>query len=703
MRIKFEQYREYIKPVSCVTTFGIYFILLLQYSLYNPDLLPGGQLLLNGDFREGISYWRTFHWFGSYEIAEDIRYIGSSERTLQIAIPPSSHNPQTPDIPQRARTAGIFQFVVLEQPSSSSSDEFFDGGSPPSPSTFSPTEYILAASVKISSLPPGGAVRLVLRGQLAESGRRLSPLADTIDVTHVHTDPLTHGAAWQEMCVRMTSEEPLAYLSVYLLLSATDGASVSVRSISLVARALSPEADAGEDPAHVHPADASERKSMKNKHNDNNNNNNNVHHGGNNDQEIHDGVCLEGRAAAIDDEDYLVHPRFAQSRHTPGSAGDVTLATQLTPDRLDALSDMFKLWEGPMSVAVYVADLRDLMKLEELRRGSQGIIDYVDFHIVYSDVLTPKSNLNNNNNNNNNLNNNNNNNHIIQDIFDDSSSLGLYPINFLRNVAIKHVATKFVLMLDVDFMPSPNLRQILPPYLATALPNSGFVLPAFEVDGLKYLLQMPRSKAALLRLVASGAARQIHLQMAPESQRATNYERWGQTEHPYLASYENHYEPFFVMQTAECRFDPRFKGYGFDKAAQAYALSRRGFEFYVLPSAFIVHRDHGVPAWRGQMPLITTSIWSHVYEYIFEVERAVRPAADFRALWEQRFDWLDLSQWEDLQVWDHMKPPPDFFRWNAWKLALLFAGLVLLWKSTLEEFYSLMKARYIQRQLDKSV
>lgn len=512
--------------------------------------------------------------------------------------------------------------------------------------------------MKLISISNEGSFQLMLRGMLKD-GRHFEEAVEKLDRTHMVMDPLTLQAAWQKVCLQWSTTEDVAYLAVYLLLIGAEGSSAAVRQVGLSVTAT----ELGNDPDHRHlkaaeamaPRDGGEKAAAAAREAEREARNGNSNDGA-------DGLCAMYDAAVVEEEQYIVHPFFA--RASLPSTGDITLGTQLTPDRLEALTDMYRMWEGPMSVALYVSDLRDLLRLEEMRAANPGMAQHVDVHVVYSDVLSH------------------------------GKQSSLYPINFLRNVAIKQVVTRFVLMLDVDFLPSPGLRALLPPYLSSASENSGFVLPAFEIDGFRYPLQMPRTKQALIRLIDGGTARPIHATLAAESQRATNYERWVQSDHPYLAVYENHYEPFFVVSTAKASYDPRFKGYGFDKASHAYALSREQFEFFVLPSSFIVHRDHGVPVWRNQMPYITLAIWSNVYEYLYEVELRIHDTLSFAQLWEMQFNWLDLSQWSDIEAWNHMRPPSDVFKWSSLKLFFLGLFLLILWRPTLREIVSLLQARY---------
>ena len=57
-----------------------------------------------------------------------------------------------------------------------------------------------------------------------------------------------------------------------------------------------------------------------------------------------------------------------------------------------------------------------------------------------------------------------------------------YPINVLRNLAIKSANTKYILLLDADFQPSPNLEKnfFSSIQLIKDDEKTAFVVPAFE-------------------------------------------------------------------------------------------------------------------------------------------------------------------------------------------------------------------------------
>ena len=47
----------------------------------------------------------------------------------------------------------------------------------------------------------------------------------------------------------------------------------------------------------------------------------------------------------------------------------------------------------------------------------------------------------------------------------------LYPINYLRNLALNYSYTQYVLLMDVDFMPSSGLSD----YLTEIIPSMNYL------------------------------------------------------------------------------------------------------------------------------------------------------------------------------------------------------------------------------------
>ncbi|VDK76643.1 unnamed protein product [Litomosoides sigmodontis] len=129
-----------------------------------------------------------------------------------------------------------------------------------------------------------------------------------------------------------------------------------------------------------------------------------------------------------------------------------------------------------------------------------------------------------------------------------------YPINYLRNVALNSSNdASFVFLTDVDFIPGSGLHEML--YEKLVITNStgkrAFVVLAFEYVG--------------------GGV--------PVSWK-TDYE-------PYIA----------VKRSGLPPYDQRFVGFGWNKVSHVMSLNAAGYEFTILPDAFIIHHPH-VPSFE---------------------------------------------------------------------------------------------------------
>ena len=130
-----------------------------------------------------------------------------------------------------------------------------------------------------------------------------------------------------------------------------------------------------------------------------------------------------------------------------------------------------------------------------------------------------------------------------------------YPQNLMRNVARKGCPASFVLLLDVDVIPSLNMAQSLSAFLLKLEKNNNnnkesegnkknnlavsgknkprreclkcaFVLPTYELDDSSVF---PRNKSQLLELVADGRAQPFHHKAFRFNQYASNLTRYIQT------------------------------------------------------------------------------------------------------------------------------------------------------------------------------
>ncbi|RMX37723.1 hypothetical protein pdam_00006599 [Pocillopora damicornis] len=234
------------------------------------------------------------------------------------------------------------------------------------------------------------------------------------------------------------------------------------------------------------------------------------------------------------------------SAMSPNDSDAITLVTQLTFNRINILKRNLRLWNGPLSVAIYVLledddDLKNKKREVRMRLPTHIFSKFstVSVEIIYGNEVGP-----------------------------------LYPINRLRNIAIKNVKTRHVFLIDVDFAPSPDLeimaRNQIFDYDKTRNSTDkrvAFVVPAF--DGARHVnsKDLPETKEELVNMVK----RKKRLAPfkgkieSPLSHSSTNYSRWYHSNESYeVKNYQDKYEPYLIMR----------------------------YNFVVLPNVWIVHRYH---------------------------------------------------------------------------------------------------------------
>ncbi|KAG7274204.1 hypothetical protein CRUP_008580 [Coryphaenoides rupestris] len=156
-----------------------------------------------------------------------------------------------------------------------------------------------------------------------------------------------------------------------------------------------------------------------------------------------------------------------------------------------------------------------------------------------------------------------------------------YPVNLLRNVAMRHVNTPYMFLSDIDFLPMYSLYEYLrKSVLQLDMTNSkkALVVPAFET--LRYRLSYPKSKAELLYHVWT------------KGHAPTNFAKWRTATTPYHVQWEADFEPYVMVQRDSPEYDRRFVGFGWNKVAHIMELDAQEYEFVVLPNAYMIHMPH---------------------------------------------------------------------------------------------------------------
>ncbi|CAJ1049940.1 LARGE xylosyl- and glucuronyltransferase 2 [Xyrichtys novacula] len=255
---------------------------------------------------------------------------------------------------------------------------------------------------------------------------------------------------------------------------------------------------------------------------------------------------------------HRVHLYFLQYEYTPTEDNtDITLVAQLSMDRLQMLEAICKHWEGPISLALYMSDaeaqqfLRYAQASEVLKNRKN-----VGYHIVYKEGQ-------------------------------------FYPVNLVRNVALKNANTPYVFLTDVDFLPMYGLYD----YLRRSVvqldmdhTKKALVVPAFET--LRYRLSFPKSKAELLSMLDMGTLYTFRYHVWPKGHAPTNYAKWRTATTPYKVEWEPDFEPYVVVRRDCPEYDQRFVGFGWNKVSHIMELDAQEYDLMVLPNAFMIHMPH---------------------------------------------------------------------------------------------------------------
>ncbi|XP_040895444.1 LARGE xylosyl- and glucuronyltransferase 2 [Toxotes jaculatrix] len=283
-----------------------------------------------------------------------------------------------------------------------------------------------------------------------------------------------------------------------------------------------------------------------------------------------DSVQLQTALEELDEDDqcydfrrerltvHRVHLYFLQYEYTPTEDDtDITLVAQLSMDRLQMLEAICKHWEGPISLALYMSDaeaqqfLRYAQASEVLKNRKN-----VGYHIVYKEGQ-------------------------------------FYPVNLVRNVALKNANTPYVFLTDVDFLPMYGLYDYLRKsvvHLDMAHTKKALVVPAFET--LRYRLSFPKSKAELLSMLDMGTLYTFRYHVWPKGHAPTNYAKWRTATTPYKVEWEPDFEPYVVVRRDCPEYDQRFVGFGWNKVSHIMELDAQEYDLMVLPNAFMIHMPH---------------------------------------------------------------------------------------------------------------
>ena len=235
------------------------------------------------------------------------------------------------------------------------------------------------------------------------------------------------------------------------------------------------------------------------------------------------------------------------------SAGDVTVLTRLSWNRIHSLKRLILSWDGPVSATVYTEDW--LEKAAQLMQWIQGINrTNIQIHIViqYGDY---------------------------------------YPVNYLRNVAQSNAVTQFVFMVDVDFVTMSNMYLSLKRHLKTFynqdLGKKVLVMPTFAFVGN---VTLPQSKDDIKRQWK----KHVKLFRYDYSlKRGALYNSWIKSNTDIKLPYQKNAECFYVIEKSYSPdYDEMFLQRWQNKVVHVYTLHAKGFRFWIYSQGFILHLPH---------------------------------------------------------------------------------------------------------------
>ena len=158
-------------------------------------------------------------------------------------------------------------------------------------------------------------------------------------------------------------------------------------------------------------------------------------------------ICIEFQSS--------FYRRFKEKRKTWGGDGSgdgyITVATQGSADRIMNLPRLAEKWKGPISMALILFNKAETERLEtflqlvqKVATGEETKSDvltfaqatafnrHVDIHCVH-----------------------------LKTFEDSAPQMPRYPINLLRNIALEQILTEYVFVLDIDLIPSTEMKHFL--------------------------------------------------------------------------------------------------------------------------------------------------------------------------------------------------------------------------------------------------
>jgi len=251
---------------------------------------------------------------------------------------------------------------------------------------------------------------------------------------------------------------------------------------------------------------------------------------------------------------------------------NISLVTQADPSRIEFLLECSRRWKGPIVAAIYLAANLSLHEaLGSLPLGQH--LQLLPLHAVAGD----------------------------------GAKRPAYPINKLRNMAIRAVRTTHYVVVDVDLWPSLGIMHavLACPRAYLSRKYVALVVPAFQFEPQKgamdesWFSRVPRTMTEMKDCLALQQCSTFYVHSSPETHSSTPYTEWwkadaGAEPLPIPCFKNARYEPYVILPNLPTTplYSEAFTGYGKNKIELITHLRFAGFKFFALPDAFVVHMPH---------------------------------------------------------------------------------------------------------------
>jgi hypothetical protein len=240
--------------------------------------------------------------------------------------------------------------------------------------------------------------------------------------------------------------------------------------------------------------------------------------------------------------------------------------------RIERIKHHQTRWQGPISVAVLLTG-QDIPKLTSFLDREK--LDNVTVHMCVASFQWPH-----------------------------------YPINFMRNVALRDVKTKWSFVLDTDedtVFPMTNYQHEVIRALAI-MPSINLDKSVFAVTSWQWGTEKKEQPPTSVMSIKTRMAGHVIDVKAPHFRKAytppsITPDKWFNMDRAHSTRFGDSYEPYYIVKTGSAPpFDPRFRGWGANKSIQTFTMAVNHYKFIVLPNVFTFVDDTPSRSWDHSPP-----------------------------------------------------------------------------------------------------